>query len=125
MAEPELPPVDVSGLLELRRRQPEGKPDGVGRVVRAFLDESAQRLTTLDRAAEAGDRQQIRSAAHALKGIAGTVGANEMHALAVRLERIGREGRAQDAPQLVKELQLAFGRARPVFERVLNMPRSA
>jgi two-component system sensor histidine kinase/response regulator len=113
-------PVDLSGLVELRQLQPPDQPGAVERVVRAFLVETTRRLETLSTAANTGDVRQIERAAHALKGIAGTVGANEIHELAVRLEVIGREGRAQDAAQLVKELQSAFGRAQPVFETMLD-----
>ena len=79
-----------------------------------------QRLAALRQAAEAGDRHKLEQGAHALKGITGTVGANELHDLAVRLEQIGREGRIQDAADLVIQLESALGRARPVFDRLLD-----
>jgi len=40
--------------------------------------------------------------------------------LAVGLEQIGREGRIQDAADLVRQLESALGRARPVFDRLLD-----
>jgi len=113
-------PVDVSALLQLRRLLPPGKPDGVARIVARFLSETPERLAALRQAADAGDRHKIEQGAHALKGIAGTVGANELLDLAVGLEQIGREGRIQDAADLVRQLESALGRARPVFDRLLD-----
>ena len=53
---------------------------------------------------------------HALKGISGTVGANEMLDLAVRLEEFGRSGRTDGAAEVVTALEGAVARARPVFD---------
>jgi HPt (histidine-containing phosphotransfer) domain-containing protein len=112
--------VDVSVLLALRQLQAPGKPDAVARIVGRFLEESEERVATL-RAAIAGDEAlSLERSAHALKGIAGTVGANEMLELAVRLEQIGREGHTRGAAELVNELGSAFTRARPVFQRLMD-----
>jgi HPt (histidine-containing phosphotransfer) domain-containing protein len=113
-------PVDLSTLLELRSLQMPGGPDGVARIVSRFLSETPERLASLRQAAEAGDRHKLEQGAHALKGIAGTVGANEMLELAVRLEQIGREGHTRGAAELVNELGSAFTRARPVFQRLMD-----
>jgi HPt (histidine-containing phosphotransfer) domain-containing protein len=113
-------PIDVSGLLELRRLQPPGRPDAVARIVGRFLEESAERVATMDRAAAADDAPGLERSAHAMKGIAGTVGANEMLELAVRLEQIGREGHTRGAGQLVAELKVAFSRAGPVYKQLTD-----
>jgi HPt (histidine-containing phosphotransfer) domain-containing protein len=113
-------PVDLSTLLELRGLQMPGGPDGVARIVSRFLSETPERLASLRQAAEAGDRHKLEQGAHALKGIAGTVGANELLDLTVRLEQIGREGRIQDAADLVQQLESALERARPVYDRLLE-----
>jgi HPt (histidine-containing phosphotransfer) domain-containing protein len=113
-------PIDISGLLELRRLQAPGRPDAVARIVGRFLEESVERVTTMDRAAAADDAPGLERTAHALKGIAGTVGANEMLELAVRLEQIGREGHTRGAGQLVTELKAAFRRAHSVYQRLTD-----
>jgi HPt (histidine-containing phosphotransfer) domain-containing protein len=111
-------PVDASSLLALRQLQPPGAPDAVGRIIAHFLEESAKRLAVLRQAADTDDADILQHTAHALKGIAGTVGATEMHQLAVRLEQIGREGSTDGAAGLVTELESAFGGARPIFDRL-------
>ena len=111
--------VDPSSLLELRRLQPPGAPDAVARILARFFTESEERLQVLRVAADTRDAPALEHAAHALKGIAGTVGAHEVSNLALRLEQGGREGRTQDAAVLVNELDSALGRARAIFERIL------
>jgi HPt (histidine-containing phosphotransfer) domain-containing protein len=117
--------VDVSSLMELRRLQRPGTPDVVARILNRFFAESDERLSALRTAAEGGDAPTIERTAHALKGIAGTVGAHEVGNLALRLEQGGRDGRIQDASILVNELDSALGRARAIFERVLETPGPA
>jgi HPt (histidine-containing phosphotransfer) domain-containing protein len=114
--------VDPSSLVALRQMQPPGKPDAVARIITRFLEESTERVTALRLAAQVSDPVALETAAHALKGSAGTVGANEMLQLAVRLERIGREGHTDGAASLVAELEAAFGRAWPIFDRLRNVP---
>jgi HPt (histidine-containing phosphotransfer) domain-containing protein len=116
--------VDVSTLLQLRALQPPGQPDVVARIVSRFFQESEERVGALRAAATRQDAPAIERSAHALKGIAGTVGAHEVSQLALRLELGGREGRTQDAPELVNELDSALGRARAIYERVLASAES-
>ena len=111
-------PVDISSLLALRQFQRPGRPDGVARIVTSFLDETDLRLEALRRASDIGDAKALEHAAHALRGISGTVGANEMHDLAMRLEQIGREGHTAGAADLLTELESALGRARPILDRL-------
>ena len=85
-------PVDVSSLLELREYQQPGRPDGVARIVTSFLHETETRLVSLREASATGDALALERAAHAMRGISGTVGANEMHDLSGRLEELGAKG---------------------------------
>ncbi len=107
--------VDLSALLELRKLQSPGKPDVVARVLDRFYDESAERLTALRQALATDDAPRFERAAHALKGIAGTVGAREVADLAVQLELTGREGRLQAAAGLVDDLDAALERVKTIF----------
>jgi HPt (histidine-containing phosphotransfer) domain-containing protein len=111
--------VDFAPLLELRELQPAGAPDVVARILTRFFTESDERLTALQHAVQAGDPKSIERSAHALKGVAGTVGAHAVGDLALRLEHLGREGCTQDAAPLVMELDSALRRARARFERLL------
>ena len=114
--------VDLTSLLALRELQQAGpgrdRPDGVARIVTTFLAESEVRLEVLRRAVAADDAPSLEHAAHALKGIAGTVGANQIHDLAMRLEQIGRDGHTAGAANMLTELESALGSARPIFDRL-------
>jgi two-component system sensor histidine kinase/response regulator len=110
--------IDVSGLEQLRRLQAPGAPDVVARIAGKFLDETDERLATLYQAVTERDAAELERAAHALKGIAGTVGANAIREVANQLERAGREGRTDGAQDLVAALDTALARARPVYERL-------
>jgi HPt (histidine-containing phosphotransfer) domain-containing protein len=111
-------PVDVSTLVMLRQLQRPGKPDAVARIITLFLSETDERLESLRAATENADPQALERAAHALKGIAGTVGATEISELSTRLEQLGREGRVDGAAELVNDLQSALDRARPVYDQL-------
>ena len=116
--------VDVSSLLMLRELQRPGAPDAVGRIVSRFLEEADERLDVLDRAVAERDAKLLEQAAHAMKGIAGTVGANEVREIAWRLEQLGRSGMTDGSIEGVDELHGAFSRARPTFE-ALREPADA
>jgi HPt (histidine-containing phosphotransfer) domain-containing protein len=111
-------PVDVSSLVLLRQLQQPGKPDVVARIISRFLEETDERVGTLRSATDTGDSKKLENAAHALVGIAGTVGATEILKLAVSIEQIGRDGRTDGAADLVTDLELAVLRARPIFDRL-------
>lgn len=110
--------VDVSSLVALRQLQRSGQPDAVARIASRFLEETTERMVTLTAAVEHGDAPGVERAAHALKGVAGTVGAHEMRDLALQLEVLGREGRTTGARELVAALERSFARAQPVFEEL-------
>ncbi|HEY3058596.1 MAG TPA: Hpt domain-containing protein [Chloroflexota bacterium] len=117
--------VDVSSLLMLRELQKPGSPDAVGRIVDRFLAESPQRIAALRTAIRNDDARLLEQAAHALKGIAGTVGANEMRDIAHRLEQLGRQGSTAGAGHQTAELEAALARARPIFDRLRGNDQGA
>src|SRR5260370_33709509 len=107
--------VDVSSLMQLRQLQQPGRPDAIARIVDRFLEETTQRLATLHRAVDTDDVLLLEQTAHALQGISGTVGANEMVDLAARLVGCGPDGRTDGPPEVVAELARATAPRRRVF----------
>lgn len=102
----------------LRQLQRPGAPDAVGRIIDRFLEESPQRISTVHAAVDADNARLLEQAAHALKGIAGTVGANHMRDIAATLEQLGRSGSTNGAAELTHQLEAALDYARPLFESV-------
>jgi HPt (histidine-containing phosphotransfer) domain-containing protein len=111
-------PVDTSSLLVLRQLQRPGAVDAVGRIVDKFFEETPQRLASLRAAVERHDAHQLEQAAHALYGITGTVGANEMSDLSRELEQLGRSGTTDGALALVIGLEAALVRAKPIYQEL-------
>jgi len=73
-------------------------------VIQLFLDDCPTRVSAIKAAVEAGDAEQIRSTAHALKGAAGSIAATGLFQAAQVLERIGAEGRIAAASAAWKQL---------------------
>ena len=111
-------PVDVSSLVMLRQLQRPDGPDRVGQVIARFLEESEERLATIHAAVTDHDPGALEAAAHALKGAAGTVGANELRDVAWELERLAHHCSADEIQGHLAELTSAWARAKLVFENL-------
>ncbi len=109
-------PVDVSSLVMLRQMQRPDGPDRVGQIIARFLEESEERVSTIKAAVSDHDPQALEVAAHALKGAAGTVGANELQSIAGELERLAHGGSADEVHSRLVHLDAAWQRAKPLFE---------
>ncbi len=69
-----------------------------------FLQDAPQLLLALDIAVTSGDRLELRSAAHALKGAVSNFGARHPQALAAELEEIAARADMVEAKHLVDAL---------------------
>lgn len=74
----------------------------------AYLEDSAQQLATMQKAAAEGSSAQLSAAAHSLKGASANIGANEVQNICAATERMDpradAEGVAMLLAQLVREL---------------------
>ena len=73
----------------------DGDGDLLADVVRLFLEECPVRLAAIRLALDEGDPEHVRSAAHALKGAASTLGATAVFEAAQTLERLCAEKRLE------------------------------
>ena len=83
------PALDLAVLAELRQFQGEGEPDIVQELAEAFQFESPPLLEALCQAVAQGHPEQLKRAAHNLKGSSNNLGARTMAALSAELETIG------------------------------------
>ena len=67
-----------------------------GEIVEMFVDEMPQRLETLRENFESGDRENLRSAAHQIKGAGGSYGFDEITPFAARLESVANTETSED-----------------------------
>jgi CheY-like chemotaxis protein len=85
--------------------------DLMGEDYERFLDlvlaKTEDLMKTLQEAVDGGDAGRLATAAHALKGSAGNLGATRLFELAGRLEQKGREGDSRDVAHLLEQAQCA------------------
>jgi CheY-like chemotaxis protein len=111
-AEPAAPPVfDGADLMERLG----GNRELALRVLGVFLADMPAQIAALAQAVERGDRDQGRRAAHAIKGASANAGAEQMRALALRVEELCRTGDPGAAP-FAAELEPCFARAACAIE---------
>ena len=115
--------LDARVLAGLRDYQRPGEPDFLTHLIRVFLDDLSLRLESIRNAQARGDHGTLRSAAHALKGASGELGAKRLHALCAQLEARARSGILADAQPLVREVEREAVRVRRAME-VLRSPQT-
>ncbi len=104
------PALDPAVLSELRQFQGEGEPDIVQELAEAFQFETPPLLGALRQAIVEGQPEQLKRAAHNLKGSSNNLGAQTMAALSAELEAIGKNGTVEQATELVTHLEQEYQR---------------
>jgi signal transduction histidine kinase/CheY-like chemotaxis protein/HPt (histidine-containing phosphotransfer) domain-containing protein len=104
--------LDRSALYE----QVGDEPELLLRVVQLFLADSRDVLSKLLEGLGAQDQDAIQRGAHRLKGALLTLGAKPAAEVALRLERMGREGKLDDAGGTLDELRRELARLEPELE---------
>lgn len=115
--------LDARVLAGLRDYQRPGEPDFLTHLISVFLDDLSLRLESIRNAQARGDHGTLRSAAHALKGASGELGAKRLHALCAQLEATARSGILAGAQPLVREVEHEAVRVRRAME-VLRSPQT-
>ena len=88
----------------------EGDTELLEEVTQLFLDSSPKLLSQIGQAVSARDAQALNRAAHTLKGSVANLAADAAFQAAFRLEKIGRQGRLDDAEEAYAALQLEMQR---------------
>jgi CheY-like chemotaxis protein len=81
-------------------------------LARLFLDESPNMLAALQTALAENDAARLERAAHSLKGAVSTFAARDAVDAALKLERLGRAGDLEEAPQACDALESQLERLR-------------
>lgn len=86
--------------------------DLVGRALSLFETHSKQAAARLVRAMRAGDPDEIKSAAHALKSMSANIGARHLAETCAEIERLARNGGAPETyPPLIEKAKAKFADA--------------
>ena len=89
-------------------------------VVRVFLEDSPDRLAAIKTAVDQRNADAIRRSAHALKGAASNLAANDVFEAAKTLERLGAEARFDAAEAAWRRLSAAAAELLDTLRRVQN-----
>ncbi|HWV11452.1 MULTISPECIES: Hpt domain-containing protein [unclassified Pseudomonas] len=81
-----------------------------------FLADSEERLRLLHVAADAGDAQALRLAAHSFKGSCSNMGAPMLAGLCKQLEEFGRREQLDEVPELIEQVEREFAIVRILFK---------
>jgi hypothetical protein len=94
-------PLKASVVEELRSLD-----DGalLGRLAASFRNDAARRLGELEVALVSRDHTAVRAAAHALRGVAGTIGAQRIQSIAAQIEAAALSGSFEDERRFTTEL---------------------
>ncbi|MGI9145103.1 MAG: Hpt domain-containing protein [Chloroflexota bacterium] len=84
--------LNPSALARIREVQSPGEPDLLTEMIEAFLTDAPSHLEKVTDALACGDANQLANAAHALKGGAAYLGADDLQHLCLELETLGRSG---------------------------------
>jgi len=90
-------------------------------LLRLFLQDTPELLHALSVAVSSGDRLELRSAAHALKGAVSKFGARHPQALAAELEEIAPRCEMSQAQQLVDALAQEVFRLRSELAEIAQL----
>lgn len=104
------PALDGLVLNSLRQFQVDGEPDIVQELAAAFQFEIPPLLEQIRQAVAADHAQQLKQAAHNIKGSSQNLGAAAMAALSAELELLGRRGTTEGADELVTRLEQEYRR---------------
>jgi HPt (histidine-containing phosphotransfer) domain-containing protein len=111
----DMPIIDNKVLCELEHAT---NPALVTRVISKYLDEAAEDLRKAKAAADAGDIEALRKAAHSLSGSSSTVGAQRLQNLVASIEQYCIEGERDAALGIVHDLQAVGEATRGQFEKL-------
>jgi HPt (histidine-containing phosphotransfer) domain-containing protein len=112
------PPIDVSrlraSLVDL------GNLSVFRELLTVFLQDTPERVATLQRAAAKGDARGMRHVAHTLKGTCGYIGAHRLVRICRELEARTQDGDLTAAQELVAQLEAEYRRVHAALEQELT-----
>ncbi len=112
--------INLAVLKTIRALDPSGGMDLVKRILGIFLQSTDESVRRMESAILERDAAQLSRAAHALKSCSSNVGAETLSGLYRQLERLGREGRIEEARALLAEVRWEHERAVSRMREILQ-----
>ncbi|MEO5331238.1 MAG: response regulator [Magnetococcus sp. YQC-5] len=116
--EPPAPPliVDIKQLL----KTVDGDRELLQEITDLYFADAPRQMARIQRALASGDADEIREAAHSLKGATGAFGRIEVYHLAFDLEQAGRQGNLQQAAMLWNQLGEALQTMKQIIQKEIQ-----
>ena len=87
-------------------------------LIDLFLNDMPRQIELLRQAVEAQDRHAVRRSAHRLRGAGAHLGAEPFSDLCHTLEQLGRQGNLEQAPALLRDMEIEFSRLQDFLTRL-------
>jgi len=114
----------IPSAIDLRPLIDSGMGDIIPRLIEIFLETAPRDLEKARGAARSSQATDLAEAAHKLKGSCGNLGATRLRDICQRLEKVGRDGTLQAAPELLASIEEEFGRVRTELVAALEYHRT-
>jgi signal transduction histidine kinase/AmiR/NasT family two-component response regulator/HPt (histidine-containing phosphotransfer) domain-containing protein len=111
------PALDPEMSERLRKLAEATDPSVLTEIYEAFLSSAAEYLTALRQAAQAGASDDLRKAAHALKGASANIGAQNLAEISRQLEALGNSQSVAGAEKLIEQSEQEFTRVKIELEK--------
>ena len=79
-------------------------------IIKGYLQDTALRIETMNKAIEKRDTEQLYQAAHALRSPSGNLGATNLYYLCKEMETIAREGSLEEASERILGITMEYDR---------------
>ncbi len=100
-----MPVIDEKTFDELKQMS---GAEFINELIDTFLDDSPKLIEEMESALKINNVDSFRRAAHSLKSNAATFGANELSALAMELEMLGKENKLNETGDRLKVLEETY-----------------
>ncbi len=110
-------PINVESALE----RCAGDREFLNEMLVEFMDIAAEQLKRISDIIEEGNAQELAKLAHSLKGASANLGAEAVSAIALELEKAGKEGELEGAKQLWEQLKEKVEEVEQYVKQTVNV----
>ena len=115
----DLPPNTAHVDEETLNMLKEVMEDGFATLLETFIDDSKIRIVALRQAFGAGDAEEVRRAAHSLKGSSSNLGANQLVALCLHVENSGRDGNLDGLEEEIIKIEQEYQTVADIMKKMV------
>ena len=107
-------PIDVDEALDRAM----GNRELLEMLLNEFVQKAPEKIESIETAIRQGDADSVAKQAHSLKGASASLSAKGISAMALSLEKVGRENRLADVKHVMQELKKEFDRLAEYIQNI-------